>query len=1243
MSDCEAALAALREWSSRAAANPVRILEVEAVRAAEALQAMVSDSDPVVDLDTALALGWYHWLRHVALRGEGGRDDLAAAQWLGRVYRVVPGAVPESVRDFFDSILVNNLYPSADSCRIIRCGSDLLSAYRRTMQPELLDQAVALFRAALAATPEDHPDRSAHLNQFADALYMLFERRREPAVLREAVGAVRQAIAATPDGHPDSTVLQQNLVIALRVEFEHTGRLEVLVEAVNAMRQSVMATPDDHPDRGGRLNNLGIGLRELFERTGNMADLEDAVRTGCEAVAATPEGHPSRAGRLSNLGILLRTVFEHAGRVEALDEAVRVGRSAVAAAPQGHPNRALCLDSLAATLRTLFEHGGLVEVLEEAVDVGRDAVAATPEGHPDRASSLSNLAIALRCLFECLGKPETLAEAVETVREAVSIVPDKHPDRARILNNLGTVLQPLFKITGDLAVLTEAVQAARQAVAATPEHDVERAAYLSSYGGTLLLQFECTGELAVLTEAVETVQQVVLVTPNGHPHFARRLCNSGIVLLKLFGRTKELALLSEATETIRRSVLATSDDHPDFARHLAHLGIALLASFERTGEAEVLTEAIQAMRLAVSATSDKHSDRPGRLHNLGIALLALFEHIGELEVLTEAIQVNRDALSVTPEEHSERARYLHGLGAKLRALFDRTKEPSVIVEAGECYRLAASSAMGATLVRISAYRQVAQLSLEAGDLEDGLPYVEAAVELIDTLAPGSLARADREHQLSQLAEFPAEAAVAALSAGRPERAVELLERTRGVLAAEVLGMRGGELSRLRQGGQWILADRLEALRTRLGYLDRIGVGEFADEAAHTAQQSALGDRLIAQQRREAHAEWADLLEEIRALPGFAYFFRTPPVQVLARHAGAGPVVYVTVGPTRADALILTDAADPVRVVPLPGLTRSAAYEQSNRILRAYRTKDARDLKPLARHGERRDFVDVLAWLWDVLVEPILAALGHTAKPANGAHWPRVWWCPVGVLAFLPVHAAGHYDPSLAPGEAPCSALDLVISSYTATVRALAQEETARSNFGRATMVVPVPDLLGAELPGVDAETSVISSLIPDVRVLRQPTRADVLKALPVHWIAHFSCHGHVNWEQPGASCLLLADHKTSPLTVADVAGVRLDAELAFLSACSTTVTTPRLVDEFLHITGAFQLAGYRQVIGTLWPIIDSLAPEIAGEFYRHLTDGGTAAVQPERSAEALHRAIQRLRQRFPGDPSVWAAHIHVGS
>jgi hypothetical protein len=71
---------------------------------------------------------------------------------------------------------------------------------------------------------------------------------------------------------------------------------------------------------------------------------------------------------------------------------------------------------------------------------------------------------------------------------------------------------------------------------------------------------------------------------------------------------------------------------------------------------------------------------------------------------------------------------------------------------------------------------------------------------------------------------------------------------------------------------------------------------------------------------------------------------------LARHARKGPVVYLTVGSGRADALILTDTPDPVTVVPLPELTDAAIREKILRLDEAGRTAGARDLDPVTRQG-----------------------------------------------------------------------------------------------------------------------------------------------------------------------------------------------------------------------------------------------------------------------------------------------------
>jgi CHAT domain-containing protein len=75
-----------------------------------------------------------------------------------------------------------------------------------------------------------------------------------------------------------------------------------------------------------------------------------------------------------------------------------------------------------------------------------------------------------------------------------------------------------------------------------------------------------------------------------------------------------------------------------------------------------------------------------------------------------------------------------------------------------------------------------------------------------------------------------------------------------------------------------------------------------------------------------------------------------------------------------------------------------------------------------------------------------------------------------------------------------------------------------------------------------------------------------------------------------------------------------------------------------HLASAFQLAGYRHVIGTLWPISDHHAAQLAGDFYKALASTGTAS----KAATALHQATHWLRNQWPQMPSAWASHTHSG-
>lgn len=270
--------------------------------------------------------------------------------------------------------------------------------------------------------------------------------------------------------------------------------------------------------------------------------------------------------------------------------------------------------------------------------------------------------------------------------------------------------------------------------------------------------------------------------------------------------------------------------------------------------------------------------------------------------------------------------------------------------------------------------------------------------------------------------------------------------------------------------------------------------------------------------------------------------------------------------------------------------------------------------------------------------------------------------PCGPLTLLPVHAAGYHTRPSADGSRR-TVMDRVVSSYTPTIRALRYarrpSNAAATGQGRALIVaMPVtPDMPEAVLPLVPTEVERVREFLPDPVLLAEPngrgwpsgnsaglpTLANVISGLGDCSVAHFACHAASDAAAPSRSLLLLHDHGTAPLTVARLAPVNFQqAKLAYLSACRTAFTGgDELADEAIHLTSAFGLAGFAQVIGTLWEIDDEAALEITESFYGHLRRGGTLDIGG--AARALHRATRAQRDRYPAAPARWAGHLHAGA
>ena len=69
--------------------------------------------------------------------------------------------------------------------------------------------------------------------------------------------------------------------------------------------------------------------------------------------------------------------------------------------------------------------------------------------------------------------------------------------------------------------------------------------------------------------------------------------------------------------------------------------------------------------------------------------------------------------------------------------------------------------------------------------------------------------------------------------------------------------------------------------------------------------------------------------------------------------------------------------------------------------------------------------------------------------------------------------------------------------------------------------------------------------------------------------------------------------------------MRIDADLVTLSACETGLGKEMGGEGLIGLTRAFQYAGARSVLASLWSVGDESTAELMTRFYRHLRAGKT--------------------------------------
>lgn len=171
------------------------------------------------------------------------------------------------------------------------------------------------------------------------------------------------------------------------------------------------------------------------------------------------------------------------------------------------------------------------------------------------------------------------------------------------------------------------------------------------------------------------------------------------------------------------------------------------------------------------------------------------------------------------------------------------------------------------------------------------------------------------------------------------------------------------------------------------------------------------------------------------------------------------------------------------------------------------------------------------------------------------------------------------------------------------------------------------------LPGTLQEVARLKRVLPGaLTMLEHSMTRDNLRhqAAQVRWL-HLATHGNLDPQEPLLGGLACAD---GMLTVADIFRWRLQAEVVVLSACDSGRVNQQDGQEYVGLTQAFQCAGARSMLATLWSVSDQDTAVWMESLYRQLQDGKTLG-------QATQQATLSMRAQN-ADPYLWAPFVIWG-
>jgi len=414
-----------------------------------------------------------------------------------------------------------------------------------------------------------------------------------------------------------------------------------------------------------------------------------------------------------------------------------------------------------------------------------------------------------------------------------------------------------------------------------------------------------------------------------------------------------------------------------------------------------------------------------------------------------------------------------------------------------------------------------------------------------------------------------------------------------------------------------------------------------------------------------------LLYEIGETDSFLFVLPPPPetVQVfpLVVTPAQGASLGIPAGPLRRAALERVLLGGP----GAPGLLAALATAPSESALRGIGVLSEGERSVAGRlHGLQAVIVPPTVWQRvatraEVVIVPdealdLLPFEALVIDPGLQAGTPRFWLDSGPPLRYAPsvtslreITRRIDRDGSRAPH--PVAALSVSDPAYAPEAPATQSGSKAavpgRRRAGGAGFFGPLERLPGTALETRNVREALDGTALVTVLEGLRAREPEVRRQLPGKRYLHLATHGLV--DQSGGD-LFAALALTPPsggaatgeddglLELPEIYELRLDCDLAVLSACRTNVGLSVAGEGIFALSRGFLVAGARRVIASQWSVDDASTAVLVGELFRALAAAERDGARIQYAA-ALRDAKRLVRARAKwADPFFWAPFVLTG-